>query len=509
VVTAATWSVAFMGLEGVLIEVEAAVSGQGTPRTVLVGLPDAALNEAKERVRAGLASVGYRWPDSALTINLSPAHLPKNGTHYDLPIAAAVLGVMGAVENVAQPRTVMLGELGLAGHIRPVRGVLPALLAASKAGFERAIVPAEQAAEAELVGGMTVWGVGHVLELVDVLNGGAVSSPLPSSGGAEPILMYQPDLADVRGHADAKFALEVAAAGRHHLFFHGAPGIGKTMLASRLPSILPDLDLEESLEVSALHSLAGVPLDGLISRPPYSDPHHTSTLVSLVGGGAREIRPGSISLAHRGVLFLDEAPEFGARALESLRVPLESGLITIGRAMHQVRFPASFQLILAANPCSCGYSGVAGKECRCQPLSVLRYQERISGPILDRIDIRHQLSSQTRLLGPADEHPEEPSAAVLARVQEARERQRARLAKSPWRTNGEVSGAFLRKQLPLPTDLRPVNSALSRGTLSARGVDKVLRISWTLADLAGHDRIGPTELRAAMQLRLGEQAVPA
>uniref|UniRef100_UPI003872D725 YifB family Mg chelatase-like AAA ATPase n=1 Tax=Tessaracoccus caeni TaxID=3031239 RepID=UPI003872D725 len=496
-------------MEGALIEVEAAASGQGTPRTVLVGLPDAALNEAKERVRAGLASAGYRWPDSALTINLSPAHLPKNGTHYDVPIAAAVLGVVGAVGALTHPGTVMLGELGLAGHVRPVRGILPALLAASKAGFERAIVPAEQAAEAELVGGMTVWGVSHVGELVDALNGVPVSAAPQARDQVMPGPSHQPDLADVRGHADAKFALEVAAAGRHHLFLHGAPGIGKTMLASRLPSILPELDLEEAVEVSALHSLAGVPLDGLITRPPYSDPHHTSTLISLIGGGAREIRPGAISLAHRGVLFLDEAPEFGARSLESLRVPLESGMVTIGRAMHQVRFPASFQLILAANPCPCGHSGVAGKECRCQPLSVLRYQERISGPILDRIDIRHQLSAQTRLLGAADEESEETSAVVLARVTEARARQRKRLAESPWRTNGEVSGAYLRKHLPLPTDLRPLNSALARGLISARGVDKVLRIAWTLADLAGHDRIGPVEVRAAMQLRLGEQAVAA
>lgn len=505
-VTAATWSVAFMGLDGALIEVEAAVSGQGTPRTILVGLPDAALNESKDRVRAGLASAGYPWPDSALTINLSPAHLPKNGTHYDLPIAAAVLAVMGAVEELNHPGTVMLGELGLAGHIRPVRGVLPALLAASKAGFERAIVPAAQAAEAELVGDMTVWGVGHVTDLVDVLNGFPVAAPAPCREEVIVEPAHEPDLADVRGHSDAKFALEVAAAGRHHLFFHGAPGIGKTMLASRLPSILPDLDPEESVEVSALHSLAGIPLDGLITRPPYSDPHHTSTLASLVGGGAREIRPGAISLAHRGVLFLDEAPEFGARSLESLRVPLESGLVVIGRAMQQVRFPARFQLVLAANPCPCGNSGVAGKECRCQALSVLRYQERISGPILDRIDIRHQLSAQTRLLGSVDEGAEESSATVLARVQEARARQRRRLDNCPWRTNGEVSGAFLRKHLPLPTDLRPINSALSRGLISARGVDKVLRIAWTLADLAGHDRIGPVEVRAAMQLRLGEQA---
>lgn len=276
------------------------------------------------------------------------------------------------------------------------------------------------------------------------------------------------------------------------------------MLAARLTSILPCLDGEEAVEVSALHSLAGMDLSGgLLIEPPYADPHHSSSPASIIGGGARLVRPGSISLAHRGVLFLDEAPEFGARILDALRTPLESGWITIGRAAVQVRYPARFQLVLAANPCPCGFHGVTGRECRCSPTAVRRYQERLSGPIMDRIDIRHHMLPQHRsFLGGAQEQPES-SAGIAARVLEARERQAMRLRDTPWRTNGEVSGPWLRSHLPLPEDLSPLERALNRGLLSARGVDKVLRLAWSVTDLAGEDRISAASLRVAMQLRQG------
>ncbi len=504
---ASSWSVALTGIEGVVIEVEAAKGG-GLPRTQIVGLPDKSLSEAKDRVKAAVLAHHLPWPPQLITINLSPANLPKTGSHYDVAIAVAAIAAEGGVLPGLLEKTVLFGELSLDGRIRNVRGVLPAMLAAARAGFERAIVPSAQTEEAELVPGLTVWGAGRIDEVAAILNGIPVPNPSVSapSSSLPPVeaTAYVPDLAEVVGLESGKFALEVAAAGRHHLFLHGPPGVGKTMLASRLPTLLPDLTSEESLEVSAIHSLAGRQLAGLIGRPPYSDPHHSVTPVALLGGGSGELKPGAVSLAHRGVLFLDECPDFGVK-LDGLRTPLENGTITISRAKATALFPARFQLVLAANPCPCGMYGVVGAECRCDSVKVRRYQERISGPILDRIDIRHQLLGTNRMLLDVATAPPETSAVVAGRVAEARARQRRRLAGTPWATNGEVAGPYLRKQLPLPTDLGLLNVALERGALSLRGVDKVLRVAWTLADLAGHDRMGAQELRVALRLRQGDQ----
>lgn len=504
--SASTWCIALQGLEGEKVEVEAATT-MNLPRTVFVGLPDAALNEAKERVKHGVKSSGRKWPDGVLTVNLSPGSLPKHGTHFDLAIAVAAMSV-DEKNEVAQPllpSTVLFGELGLDGRVRPVRGIVPLLLAATHHGFARAIVPASQLAEAALVPGITVWGVAHLYEALEVL-AGRPTTHVASSSEQLTCDVLAPDLADVRGNEEGRYALEVAAAGRHHLFLHGPPGVGKTMLASRLTSILPPLDPAEAIEVSAIHSLAGESLErGLITRPPYQDPHHTASRQSLVGGGGGgDIRPGAVSLAHRGVLFLDEGPEFGQKTLESLRVPLENGYVNIGRAMQQVRFPARFQLVLAANPCPCGNHGVVGKECSCPPFRVRQYQDRLSGPILDRVDISLRMPQVSRFME-VDGPTPESSAAVLARVLEARGRQRRRLEGTPWSTNNEVPGSFLRTELPLP-DTTLINRALARGTLTSRGVDKVLRVAWTLADLAGKDVVGAVELAAAMQLRLGDAA---
>lgn len=507
--TATAWCIALQGLEGTRVEIEAATA-QNLPKTVFVGLPDTALNEARERVKHGVKSSRKKWPDGVVTINLSPGSVPKYGTHFDLAIAMAAMAVEpnNDVRGELLPSTVLFGELGLDGRVRPVRGIVPLLLAASRHGFERAIVPACQLAEAELVPGLTVWGVEHLTEALAVL-AGEPTTHVAVRRDQQEVSRLEPDLADVQGNEDGKFALEVAAAGRHHLFLHGPPGVGKTMLASRLTSILPDLAADEAIEVSALHSLAGRSLEeGLMTRPPYQDPHHTASRQAIVGGGGKEIRPGAISLAHRGVLFLDEGPEFGQKTLESLRVPLENGTVSIGRAMSQVTFPARFQLVLAANPCPCGFNGVVGKECTCPPFRVRQYQDRLSGPILDRVDILHSIPAASRFMA-IEEGPRESSAEVRQRVLEARERQRRRLAGTPWSTNSEVSGSFLRKHLPLPTDLGPINRALARGTLSARGVDKILRVAWTLADMAGKDAIGSTELGAAMLLRLGDAAEAA
>lgn len=509
--TAAAWSVALNGLDGAMVEVEVA-DGSGLPRTVLVGLPDAALSQAKDRVRAAVAGAGLAWPTGLVTINLSPANLPKAGTHYDLAIAAAALAVRNEEVREAVRRYVCLGELGLDGRVRRVPGILPALLAAAKAGFDKALVPTSQEAEAELVPGIEAWPIGHLLDLVEVLNGRPPLGKWPQAADQEPAREAHRhlDFRDVQGHAEGRWIMEVAAAGRHHVFLHGAPGVGKTMLASRLISILPPLDGEEAVEVSALHSLAGIDLSrGLLREPPYADPHHSSSLASIIGGGARMIRPGSVSLAHRGVLFLDEAPEFGARVLDALRTPLESGWVSIGRAHAQVRYPAHFQLVMAANPCPCGFAGVQGRECRCAPMVVRRYQERISGPIRDRLDIQHHMFPQQRTFLGRDGEQVEGSAAIAQRVLAARERQTRRLNETPWRTNSEVPGPWLRRQLPLPEDFTPLERALTRGTISIRGVDKVLRLAWTIADLAGEERISVSSLRVAMQLRLGEHLLAA
>lgn len=506
---ACAWSVALVGLDGRLVEVEAHI-GAGLPRTVLVGLPDTSLYEARDRCKAAAANSGQGWPVSLLTINLSPATLPKAGSHYDLAIVAAVLAANQVFGTEQLHRTVFFGELGLDGRVRPVRGILPATLAATQAGFTRVVVPKSQAGEARLVEGVEVLGVASLAQLVAELRGDPVPDAEPVELPSETLVNLTPralDLADVVGQVEAKWAVEVAAAGRHHMFFHGPPGVGKTMLAERMPSLLPDLDLHEALEVSAVHSLAGFNLcDGLIVRPPYADPHHSASVASIVGGGPRLARPGAISCAHRGVLFLDEAPEFSPKVIESLRTPLESGSVMLGRSEAQARYPAKFQLIMAANPCPCGLAASRGAQCQCPPLTVRRYAEKISGPIRDRIDISQAFLPMRKAHLRAALERTESSALVAERVREARARQLRRLAGSGWRTNGEVSGPHLRRNLPLPEGLQVVDDAFNRGRLSARGVDKVLRVAWTLADLAGRDRPGPDELAVALAMRRGEQA---
>ena len=505
---ACAYGVALVGLDGRIVEVEAH-TGPGLPRTILVGLPDTSLYEARDRCKAAVHSSGQSWPSTLLTINLSPATLPKQGSSYDLAIVAAVLAASDVIFASELRSTVLVGELGLDGRVRPVRGVLPATLAAVQHGFQRVIVPYRQAAEAQLVEGIDVLGVASLAQLIALLAHEPVPDAEPvdlpveaAHDSGDPAL----DLADVAGQLEAKWAVEVAAAGRHHLMFTGPPGVGKTMIAARLPGLLPELTIPEALEVSAIHSLAGFDLTGgLIRRPPYADPHHSASMASLIGGGAGLARPGAVSVAHRGVLFLDEADEFSPKALEALRTPLESGEVNLHRSHGMTRYPARFQLVLAANPCPCGQAGTAGASCVCPPMAIRRYATKLSAPIRDRVDItqhfrplkRHQLQAT---LGRG-----EPSAAVAARVAEARERQWRRLAGTGWHANSEVTGAYLRHHLPQPDGLHLLDRAAERGLLSPRGIDKAWRVSWTIADLAGKDRPGVDEIGIALAMRQGDR----
>lgn len=487
-----TRCVALVGIDGYVVDVEADVSS-GLPAFTITGLPDTSLAEARDRVRAACHNSGVALPARRLTVNLSPASIPKAGTGFDLAIAVAVL-VAGEVVPEAAARDVLhLGELSLDGRLRPVRGVLPAVVAAARGGVDRVVVPAANLAEAELVPGVQVSGARTLAELVGRYRGEQVDEgcdvdALPDGDDAA---VRPLDLVDVVGQSDARQALEVAAAGGHHLFLVGPPGAGKTMLAARLPGLLPDLDDDAALEVTAVHSLAGSlrPGSGLVTRPPFVDPHHTASAPAIVGGGSGIPRPGAASRAHRGVLFMDEAPEFDRRVLDALRQPLECGELVIHRSAGQARYPARFQLVLAANPCPCGRSAGKGTECTCTPMARRRYLHRLSGPLLDRVDLQVEVLPVTRAaLRTAGR--EESTAVVAARVARARAAQRARWKDAAWQLNAHAPGHELRgRPWRLPSSATcSIDAGIERGTLTVRGYDRVLRTAWTLADLAGSGR---------------------
>lgn len=481
-----TLAVALVGLTGHLVEVEAHLM-PSLPAFTLVGLPDAALAESRDRVRAAVTSCGLAWPNRKITVNLSPAALPKSGSGFDLAIAVATLAAAEQLDGTWASAAVHLGELGLDGRLRPVRGVLPAVAAAVAAGRVRVVVPEANADEARLVPGAQVLAVRSLGELA-VRYGADVAIPeLPPllAEPRPPRLRGDLDLADVLGQEEARRGLEVAAAGGHHLLMVGPPGAGKTMLAARMPGLLPDLSEQDAVEVTAVHSVAGTfdPGGGLLRRPPFEDPHHTATPAAVVGGGSGIPRPGAASRAHRGILFLDEAPEFATAVLQTLRQPLEHGELVLHRAAGAARYPARFQLVLAANPCPCGRSDGKGLHCTCRPEQRRRYFGKLSGPLLDRVDVQLEVRA-ARAGAIAGERTE----VVAARVAAARQAQAQRLAGTPWRTNAEVPGSWLRERLGADRSLRlDLDQALERGTLSLRGVDRVLKIAWTLADLAGQD----------------------
>ena len=499
-----TFAGAVAGIDAVAVTVEVNIAGGGLGM-YLVGLPDSAVKESEQRIRAAFENSGERMSGRKVVVSLAPADLRKEGASFDLPIAVGILAAMGRVDAGALGGTMFAGELSLDGTLKPVRGVLPMAVRAREEGLRRLVLPAANAAEAAVVEGVEVIGAGSLKEVIGLLNGEREMTPaVPADGesfGAE-AGRYEEDFADVKGQTHVKRALEIAAAGGHNVLMIGAPGSGKTMLARRMPTILPPLSREEALETTKIHSVAGnMAAGGLLARRPFRAPHHTISQAALIGGG-QSPRPGEVSLAHNGVLFLDELPEFGRSVLEVLRQPLEDKKIVVSRARYSVEYPANFTLVAAMNPCPCGYYNHPTKECTCPPGAVHRYMGRISGPLLDRIDLQVEVTPVA--IGEISQvRPSEPSAAIRERVIRAREVQAERFREVPGvHTNAMMNARMLREFCPLDQVARELlERAMVRLDLSARAYDRIVKVARTIADLEGTADIGAAHLAEAINYR--------